>query len=64
MLVLSICSWILDVAHQGKEAEVLLVPLIIVPLSLFMCCCLFFTSLQLLLWIGQTVFGAYFHGFG
>lgn len=26
MLVLSICSWILDVAHQGKEAEVVVCP--------------------------------------
>lgn len=26
MLVLSICSWILDVAHQGKEAEVVVGP--------------------------------------
>lgn len=64
--MLTICSWILVWPTKEKKLKRLLVPLIIVPLSLFMCCwCLFFTSVQHWpLWIGQTVFGAYFHGFG
>lgn len=63
--MLSICSWVLVLSIKEKKLKWLLVPLLIVLLSLFMCCwCLFFTSVQHWpLWMDQTGFGVYFHGF-